>query len=89
MLRFGKDCVLNQFDVAGVAGAGGRRAKLLDEPELEEMFQFRLKTLVIATVVVGSLAAMSRWELAPILAGLGVLFAVFVFAEDIWPRVPR
>ena len=53
------------------------------------MFQFRLKTLVIATVVVGSLAAMSRWELAPILAGLGVLFAVFVFAEDIWPRVPQ
>jgi len=52
-------------------------------------FQFNLKTMVAATVLIASIAALFRLDWTSILGGLGVLFALFVFAEDIWPWLPR
>jgi hypothetical protein len=55
---------------------------------LKKMLQFRLKTLVIAMAASASIAAISRWDATSAIVGLGGLFTIFVFAEDIWPWLP-
>jgi hypothetical protein len=52
-------------------------------------FQFNLKTIFAATVLVASIAALFRFDWISVFAALGILFALFVFAEDIWPWLPR
>ena len=52
-------------------------------------FRFNLKTMVATTVLVASIAALFRLDWTSVVGGLGMLFALFVFAEDIWPWLPR
>ena len=51
--------------------------------------QFRLKTIVAATMIVASLVTMYRGDWISVVASLTLLFGLFLFAEDVWPWLPQ
>ncbi len=51
--------------------------------------QFSLRTAIVLVAAVSAFASLYRMEFVSIVAGLGALFAIFVFAEDIWAQLPR
>jgi putative effector of murein hydrolase LrgA (UPF0299 family) len=51
--------------------------------------QYRIATLLALIAAVSAICGLIRWELPGSVIALGVLFGVFVFAEDIWKWLPR
>lgn len=51
--------------------------------------QFSLRTAIVLIAAVSAFVSLYRMEFISVVAGLGVLFTIFVFAEDIWAQLPR
>jgi hypothetical protein len=51
--------------------------------------QFSMRTMIAIALVCVGLASLYRMDGVSFIAGLGLLFALFMFAEDIWPKLPR
>ena len=51
--------------------------------------QFKLKTALVLTACAAATAGIVRGDLVSVIGGISVLFAVFVFAEDIWTHLAK
>jgi hypothetical protein len=69
----------------------GRRRRRAEKPGTARRIsiQFSLRTAIVLVAAVSAFVSLYRMEFVSIVAGLGALFAIFVFAEDIWRRLPR
>jgi hypothetical protein len=51
--------------------------------------KYRIATLLALLAAVAAVCALQRGELIGSVLAIGVLFAIFMFAEDIWQWLPR
>jgi len=51
--------------------------------------QFSMRTMIAFSLTCAAAVSIYRNDFVSSIAGISLLFAVFMFAEDIWPSLPR
>jgi hypothetical protein len=51
--------------------------------------QFSLRTMFAISLICIAVVSIYRMDLVSAIMGISLLFTVFMFAEDIWPKLPR
>jgi hypothetical protein len=53
------------------------------------LVQFRIHTLFVVSLICLGIASVYRMDGFSLATGLILLFTILMFAEDIWPNLPR